>query len=141
VNSRLDEIQAAVLAAKLPQLDVATDQRRALAGRYLEGLQGTPLLLPQVPEWASPAWHLFVVRHPERDRLQARLAELGIGTLVHYPIPPHLQPAYAELGIAEGRLPVSERIHREVLSLPMWPGMSDAQVDRVVEAVREACGS
>jgi dTDP-4-amino-4,6-dideoxygalactose transaminase len=141
LNSRLDEIQAAVLTAKLPQLDEATEQRRVLAARYLEGLQGLPLVLPKVPQWAEPAWHLFVVRHAERDRLQARLAELGIGTLVHYPIAPHRQAAYAELGLGEGRLPVSEQLHREVLSLPMWPGLSYAQADSVVEAVREACSA
>jgi dTDP-4-amino-4,6-dideoxygalactose transaminase len=141
LNSRLDEIQAAVLAAKLPQLEAAIEQRRRLAARYLERLEGLPLVLPKVPEWAQPAWHLFVVRHPERDRIQAHLAELGIGTLVHYPIPPHLQPAYSELGITLGSLPVAERIHREALSLPLWPGMSEPQVDQVVEAMRQACGT
>lgn len=139
LNSRLDEIQAAVLAAKLPQLDEATAQRRALAARYLEGLKGLPLALPEVPQWAEPAWHLFVVRHPDRDRLQARLVELGVGTLVHYPVAPHQQPAYAELGLSMGSLPVSEKLHREVLSLPLWPGMGAVQVDRVIEAVHEAC--
>ena len=139
LNSRLDEIQAAVLAAKLPQLDDATRQRRVLATRYLEGLRGLPLVLPQVPEWADPAWHLFVVRHAERNRLQARLAELGIGTLVHYPIAPHRQPAYAEMGLGEHSLPVSEKLHREVLSLPLWPGMCAAQADRVIEALHEGC--
>ena len=141
VNSRLDEIQAAVLAAKLPQLDVATTQRRVLAARYLQGLQGLPLVLPQVPDWAEPAWHLFVVRHHERDRFQARLTELGIGTLVHYPVAPHHQPAYAEMGLGEGSLPVSEKLHREVLSLPLWPGMCAAMADRVIEAVHKACSA
>jgi dTDP-4-amino-4,6-dideoxygalactose transaminase len=141
LNSRLDEIQAAVLAAKLPQLDDATRQRRVLATRYIEGLQGLPLVLPQVPNWAEPAWHLFVVRHEERDRLQARLAELGIGTLVHYPVAPHHQPAYAEMGLGEESLPVSGKLHREVLSLPLWPGMCAAQADSVIEAVHEACSA
>ena len=141
LNSRLDEIQAAVLAAKLPLLDDATAERRVLAARYLQGLQGLPLVLPHVPDWAEPAWHLFVVRHEERDRLQARLAELGIGTLVHYPVAPHHQPAYAEMGLGEESLPVSEKLHREVLSLPLWPGMCAAQADRVIEAVHEACSA
>lgn len=135
-NSRLDEIQAAVLAAKLPALDAATDERRAIAARLLAGLRGCDLQLPHVPDWADPAWHLFVVRHRDRDGLQKRLAEQGIGTLIHYPVPPHLQPAYAELGLGPGAFPVAEGIHREVLSLPVWPGMSEAQIERVIAAVR-----
>ena len=135
-NSRLDEIQAAVLAVKLRYLDTAYAQRRKIAARYLEGLAGLPILLPQVPDWADPAWHLFVIRHSDRDGLQKRLTELGIDTLIHYPIPPHLQPAYAELGYAPGDFPIAEAIHREVLSLPMWPGMSEAQIERVIAAVR-----
>jgi len=137
-NSRLDEIQAAILAAKLQHLHADTERRRAIAARYLDRLQGLPLTLPAVPPHAEPAWHLFVVRHADRDRFQQRLAERGIGTLIHYPIPPHLQPAYAHLGWKRGRLPVSEAIHAEVLSLPMWPAMSDAVVDRVIDEVR-AC--
>ena len=135
-NSRLDEIQAAVLAAKLPALEEATNERRAIARRFLEGMAGLSLQLPQVPDWADPAWHLFVVRHEDRDGLQQRLAAEGVGTLIHYPVPPHLQPAYAELGYAAGDLPIAEAIHREVLSLPLWPGMSEAQVERVIEVVR-----
>lgn len=138
LNSRLDEIQAAVLAAKLPELDRLTDQRRAIAARLLDGLAGAPLVLPFVPEGADPAWHLFVIRHQARDRLQAALAEQGIGTLIHYPVPPHLQPAYQELGYAAGDFPIAEAIHREVLSLPLWPGMSEAQVDALIAAVRAA---
>ena len=138
VNSRLDEIQAAVLAAKLPQLDALTDQRRRIAARLLDGLAGAPLVLPFVPEGADPAWHLFVIRHEARDRLQAALAEQGIGTLIHYPVPPHRQPAYVELGFGEGDFPIAEAIHREVLSLPLWPGMTEAQVDAVIAAVRAA---
>jgi dTDP-4-amino-4,6-dideoxygalactose transaminase len=138
VNSRLDEIQAAVLDAKLPDLDRVTNERRVIAMKYLQALQGLPLVLPHVPEWAAPAWHLFVVRHPDRDRLQARLAERGIGTLVHYPVPPHRQPAYAEFGWTKGSFRIAEKIHSEVLSLPLWPGMSCEQVNRVIEVVREA---
>jgi len=138
LNSRLDEMQAAVLAAKLPDLERLTDDRRRIAARLLDGLADAPVVLPFVPDGAEPAWHLFVIRHPARDRLQAALAERGVGTLIHYPVPPHLQPAYAELGFGPGAFPVSEQIHREVLSLPLWPGMSDAQVDRVIEAVADA---
>ena len=132
-------MQAALLAVKLRGLDGATDQRRAIAARYIEGLDGLPLVLPHVPAWANPAWHLFVVRHAQRERLQARLEERGIGTLIHYPVPTHLQPAYAELGWSEGSLPIAEKAHREVLSLPIWPGMSDVQAEQVIAAVREAC--
>jgi dTDP-4-amino-4,6-dideoxygalactose transaminase len=137
VNSRLDEIQAAILGAKLLDLDRATNERRAIASRYLQGLQGLPLVLPHVPSWAEPAWHLFVVRHVDRDWLQAQLAMRGIGTLVHYPIPPHRQPAYAELNLDEGCLEVAEALSREVISLPLWPGMTDMTVSLVIDALRE----
>lgn len=138
LNSRLDEIQAAVLAAKLPQLEAATAERRRIAARLLDGLVGADLQLPAVPDWAEPAWHLFVVRHVDRDGLARRLGERGIGTLIHYPVPPHLQPAYAELGYGPGDFPLAEGIHREVLSLPLWPGMSEAQIDHLIRAVH-AC--
>lgn len=135
-NSRLDELQAAVLAAKLSGLASAIDRRRSIAARYTRGMQGLPLVLPRVPEFADPAWHLFVIRHAERDSIQSKLASMGIGTLIHYPVPPHLQPAYKEMNWRPGQFPVAERIHAEVLSLPMWPAMDDASVDRVIEAVR-----
>jgi dTDP-4-amino-4,6-dideoxygalactose transaminase len=131
-NSRLDELQAAFLRAKLKGLDVGNVRRREIAARYLDGLAGAGLELPFVPEWAEPVWHLFVVRSPARQALQAALGERGIGTLVHYPIPPHRQPAYAELAMSEGSFPIAEAIHREVLSLPMWPQMRDEQVERVI---------
>ncbi|MFN3303979.1 MAG: DegT/DnrJ/EryC1/StrS family aminotransferase [Roseateles sp.] len=137
-NSRLDEIQAAVLAAKLPLLQAQTEERRRLAAMLLDGLSGVPLQLPAVPEGLQSAWHLFVVQHDDRDRLQAELAKQGIGTLIHYPVPPHRQPAYAELGYCDGDFPISEAMHRRVLSLPLWPGMTDAQVARVIRAVRAA---
>lgn len=132
----MDEIQAAVLAAKLPLLQAQTEERRRLAAMLLDGLSGTPLQLPVVPEGLDSAWHLFVVQHDDRDRLQAELAKQGIGTLIHYPVPPHRQPAYAELGYGDGDFPISEAMHQRVLSLPLWPGMSDTQVERVVRAVR-----
>jgi dTDP-4-amino-4,6-dideoxygalactose transaminase len=137
-NSRLDEIQAAVLAAKLPLLQAQTEERRRLAAMLLDGLSGVPLQLPVVPQGLESAWHLFVVQHEDRDRLQAELAQQGVGTLIHYPVPPHRQPAYAELGYGKGDFPISEAIHKRVLSLPLWPGMTDAQVERVVRAVRAA---
>ncbi|WP_374612174.1 DegT/DnrJ/EryC1/StrS family aminotransferase [Sphingorhabdus sp.] len=135
-NSRLDELQAALLSVKLQKLDESNSHRRAVAERYLSKLQGLPLILPHVPEWASPVWHLFVVRHADRDTLAMRLRDHGIETLIHYPIAPHMQPAYKELGFQPGSLPISEQIHREVLSLPISPTMDDDQVDKVIEAVR-----
>jgi dTDP-4-amino-4,6-dideoxygalactose transaminase len=137
-NSRLDELQAALLRAKLPLLDAENERRRAIAARYLEGLRSLPLGLPQVADGVTSVWHVFVIRHRGRDGLVKGLAERGIGTLVHYPVPPHRQPAYAGLAIAAGALPISERLHAEVLSLPMGPTMSDGDVERVIAAVR-AC--
>jgi dTDP-4-amino-4,6-dideoxygalactose transaminase len=137
-NARLDELQAAFLRAKLQALDVANDRRAAVAHRYLDELRDLDLVLPAVPNWAAPVWHLFVIRHSDRDGLAHRLAAKGVATMIHYPVPPHRQPAYASLNLCEGAFPISEAIHREVLSLPMGPTMSDEEVERVIKAVR-AC--
>jgi dTDP-4-amino-4,6-dideoxygalactose transaminase len=136
-NSRLDEVQAAVLSVKLGYLDKWNARRVKIAARYLGGLENTSLDLPYVDQSSQPAWHLFVVRTPERDALRAHLHANGIHTMIHYPIPPHLQDAYASLQIREGSLPISESIHREVLSLPMGPHMTDDQVERVIETIRQ----
>jgi len=136
-NSRLDEVQSAILDVKLKSLDADNAQRRAIAAVYdreLAGLAG--LTLPVVPSWAEPVWHLYVVRHAQRDALAKALAEQGIGTIVHYPVPPHLQPAYAHMGYKQGDFPIAEAIHREVLSLPMGPTMTEAQAVEVAAAVR-----
>ena len=135
-NSRLDELQAALLRVKLEKLDDGNAHRRKIAERYLREMEGLSLVLPNVPDWATPVWHLFVVRHNDRDGLAARLKEYGVATLIHYPIAPHMQPAYSDLGIRAGSLPISEQIHREVLSLPIGPTMTDDQVDKVIAAVR-----
>jgi dTDP-4-amino-4,6-dideoxygalactose transaminase len=132
INSRLDELQAALLRVKLVRLDEWNDRRRRIAQRYLSGLRGTGLRLPDSPEWVEPVWHLFVVRHAGRDDLTRLLGEAGIGTLIHYPIPPHLQEAYRRSGLRAGALPICERMAREVLSLPMGPHLSMGDVDRVV---------
>lgn len=132
VNSRLDPIQAAVLRAKLPHLDAWTDRRRAIAAAYAEGLRDSGLILPHVPDWADPVWHLYVVRSPDRDGLQKRLAEAGVGTLIHYPIPPHMQAAYANLGLAPDALPLARQLAGEVLSLPIGPQLSLAAVKKLV---------
>jgi dTDP-4-amino-4,6-dideoxygalactose transaminase len=138
VNSRLDPIQAAVLRAKLPYLDAWTDRRRAIAAAYSEGLLVSGLVLPHVPKWAEPAWHLYVVRSPDRDGLQQRLAEAGVGTLIHYPLPPHMQAAYANLGISSVTLRLARDMAAEVLSLPIGPQLPLADAARVIESVRSA---
>lgn len=139
-NCRLDELQAALLREKLPSLDEENASRARTAGRYLEALSNAPgLTLPCVEEGMTPVWHQFVVRHPRRDALREYLSAAKVETMIHYPIPPHLQPAYRDLGFAEGRFPISERIHREVLSLPMWPGMDAATEAEVIDAVASAC--
>lgn len=140
VNSRLDEIQAAVLRVKLACLDSWNARRRALAERYGAllsgvGIDGDPLGLPALTPALDSVHHLYVVRSRERDELRSRLAELGVETLVHYPVPPHLQPACAGLGVKAGALPITEQLHREVLSLPMGPHLTDEQQLRVVDAV------
>jgi dTDP-4-amino-4,6-dideoxygalactose transaminase len=137
-NSRLDELQAALLREKLGVLDRWNARRNTVARRYLEGLAGLPLTLPHVPADCEPVWHVFVVRARARDAFVERLSAIGIGTLIHYPIPPHLQPAYAELGLGPGSFPISEAVHREVVSLPLWPQMSEEQVDFVIGGVRSA---
>ena len=137
VNSRLDEIQAAVLRVKLPKLDAWNERRATVARAYLDGLGSADVQLPAVASNASPSWHLFVIRSRERDELQRRLAAAGVGTQVHYPVPPHLQGAYDDLGMPEGTFPITETIHREVLSLPMGPHLMPEQVAYVVETVRQ----
>ncbi|RJX34523.1 MAG: DegT/DnrJ/EryC1/StrS family aminotransferase [Desulfurivibrio sp.] len=134
-NSRLDELQAALLRVKLGRLDQWNDRRRKIAVLYQQGLRLTSLVLPTVPAWAEPAWHLYVVRSARRDRLQRRLAEEGINTMIHYPIPAHLQKAYGHMPIPEGSLPLTEKIHDEVLSLPMGPHLSPADQQRIIAAV------
>lgn len=136
LNSRLDSVQAAALQVKLRHLDDWNERRRAVAARYLERLDGIEgLTLPAASDLAEPVWHLFVVRHPRRDALQERLAEAGVDTIIHYPIPPHLTGAYAA-EFEGAALPVAERLADEVLSLPMGPHLPLDDADRVVEAVR-----
>jgi dTDP-4-amino-4,6-dideoxygalactose transaminase len=135
INSRLDEMQAALLHVKLGHLPQWNERRRAIARRYNELLADTGLGLPDVLD-ERHVCHLYVVRTPQRDRLQAGLRERGIGTAVHYPLPAHLQPVYAGLA-APGSLPVTERLANEVLSLPIYSELTDAEVDTVAAAVRE----
>jgi dTDP-4-amino-4,6-dideoxygalactose transaminase len=136
-NSRLDSLQAAVLRTKLAFLDEWNSRRRAVAAFYAEALEDTDLVLPWTAQWAENVHHVYVVRSDRRDALQDHLKMRGVGTVIHYPIPPHLQTAYSELGLGEGSLPITEKIHREVLSLPMGPHLRMEQAEAVVEAVRE----
>lgn len=134
-NSRLDELQAAFLSVKLPLMDKVNENRRATAKRYLEGITNPAIILPYVPEYAVPVWHLFAVRCDRRDELAEYLAQKGIGTNKHYPIPMHLQECYADLGIAAGSLPIAEEISRTELSLPMYYGMTDEQIQYVIDCI------
>jgi dTDP-4-amino-4,6-dideoxygalactose transaminase len=139
INSRLDELQAALLRAKLRHLPAWNERRRRIARRYGALLAGLGLGLPELLEDGAHVYHLYVVRAPERDRLQAALRERGVGTAVHYPLPAHLQPVYQGLGLAApGSLPVTERLAGEVLSLPIYPELTDAEVEVVAAAVRDA---
>jgi len=133
VNSRLDEMQAAILREKLPHLDGENRRRRQLARFYLDTIRHPAIRLPPADAVESDAWHLFVIRHPARDRLAAHLVSRGVGSAVHYPIPPHHQAAYPEY--RRLKLPITERIHREVLSLPLHPQLTDEEAERVAEAV------
>jgi dTDP-4-amino-4,6-dideoxygalactose transaminase len=137
-NSRLDELQAAFLREKLKKLDVWNDYRKIIAAEYLSRLVGCNLVLPHVPECVDPVWHLFVVRNANRNQLQQKLSESGISTMIHYPIPPHLQPAYAKLNYKQGDFPIAEVIHQEVLSLPIGPHLDVQQLPAILSAIKDA---
>jgi len=137
INSRLDELQAAFLRVKLCRLDDWNERRKTLALHYLEGLKNVPdLILPHVPDWADPVWHLFVIQHPRRDALQKYLADSGIGTLIHYPIPPHRSGAYAAQFSRSPDLPLAEKLADTVLSLPIGPHTLPGHVEEVCRAIR-----
>lgn len=139
-NSRLDPLQAAFLRVKLPYLDEWNMRRQQIVRLYLGALSSQRgLKLPIVPDWAESAWHLFVIRYPQRDQLQHYLGEQGIGTLIHYPVPPHLQEAYREIKMSQSSFPITETIHREVLSLPIGPHLPLVEAQKVVNAIQEFC--
>ncbi len=138
VNSRLDPIQAAVLRVKLQHLDDWTNRRRVIAEGYTKGLRDSGLILPQVPDWADPAWHLYVVRSTVRENLQKHLTEAGVGTLIHYPVPPHMQAAYSDMSLAPDALPLARKLADEVLSLPIGPQMDTGKVTQICDAVFSA---
>ncbi|MGL5018380.1 MAG: DegT/DnrJ/EryC1/StrS family aminotransferase [Luteolibacter sp.] len=134
-NNRLEEIHAAVLREKIKVLAAWNDRREVLAQRYQSAFSGTGLTLPVVRQGTRHAWHLYTIRHPARDHIRAHLEQAGIGTLIHYPIPPHRQKAYADLGLASVSFPIAEKIHAEVLSLPLGPHLSVESQDQVIAAV------
>jgi len=138
-NSRLDELQAAFLRVKLRKLDQWNQRRRTIAARYLAELgHYKGLTLPYAPAWAEPVWHLFVVRHPRRDAFQQKLAAAGIGTLIHYPVPPHLSGAYADPNWKRGAFPLAEQMADTVLSLPIGPHLMPEQADAVIQETARA---
>lgn len=137
-NMRLDECQAAFLSVKLPHLKKWTTQRQAIAQQYLQILNGVgDLILPFTHKSATHVYHLFVVRTKQRDALQKHMADCGIGSLIHYPIPPHLQEAYHRLGYKKGDFPIAEEIAETCLSLPMWPGMTVEMVHYIANCIKD----
>lgn len=138
LNSRLSELQAAFLRAKLKHLPEWNRRRTTLAYRYQRQLAGVgDLVLPHIPEWAEPVWHLYVIRSERRDALQKFLTASGIGTQIHYPVPPHLSPAYAPFGWKRGSFPLAEQLADAVLSLPIGPHHTAGQIDEVCAAIRD----
>jgi dTDP-4-amino-4,6-dideoxygalactose transaminase len=135
-NSRLDELQAAILRVKLRHLDAANARRHEIAVRYADALSRIGVPVPEVCKGVRHAWNQFVIRHRNREQLRERLKAAGVGTHVHYPVPVHLQPAYRGWIQQAGSLRETEIAAREVVSLPMFPELTDEQVERVIEAVR-----
>lgn len=136
-NYRMEGFQGAVLGVKLPHLAKWTQERQRVAKRYTELLKGTPLQLPHEADFAESVWHLYVIRHPRRDELKKHLEDNGVGCAIHYPIPLHLQKAYAHLGHKKGDFPVTEKAAQQCLSLPIYPGLTDAQIARVVDVIKK----
>lgn len=136
-NSRLDELQAALLRVKLGHLEELNEERRRIAEKYLNEIRTEKLTLPEVRPGADSTWHQFVIHTLYRDQMQEYLREKGIGTLIHYPIPPHLSQAYAYLGKRRGAYPIAERYAEEVLSLPMYNGITEEEQNYVIDAINQ----
>jgi dTDP-4-amino-4,6-dideoxygalactose transaminase len=135
-NMRLDECQAGFLSVKLKYLQEWTSQRQEIAGWYNEALKNIgDLILPSIAEHATHVYHIYMIRTKSREKLQNHLSENGIGSLIHYPIPPHLQKAYQSLGFKKGDFPIAEEIADTCLSLPLWPGMKQSEVDYIAENI------
>lgn len=135
MNSRLDEFQAAFLSTKLKHLDEWNEQRNKIAGKYLAGIKNPLIILPTVKDYASHVWHIFAIRVEDRDSFVKYLDNYGIQTIIHYPIPIHLQDSYQELGLNQGDLPICEKISSQVVSIPMYYGLTNEEVDYVIETI------
>ena len=139
-NSRLDEIQAALLRIKLKYLEEITQEKRRIAHKYLRELDNDTIILPMInSDCNSAVWHQFVIRSEKREKLIAYLDGKGIGTIIHYPIPPHLSEAYKYLNIGKGSLPITEKYADSVLSIPMYTGMTEEEQNYVIESINEFC--
>lgn len=138
-NSRLDELQAGLLRVRMSHMKEITEEKRNIAKRYAQGIQNPLLRLPQIRDGADSVWHQYVLCCKERDRLEKYLNEREIGTIIHYPIPPHLAEAYAYLGYKEGDFPIAERYAKEVLSLPIYNGITEEEQNYVIEALNQFC--
>ena len=136
-NSRLDEIQAGFLRVKLSHLNKLTEERKRIAKRYINEINNPLIELPKVREKSTHIWHLFVIKCKNRDKLQQYLSEHGIGTVIHYPIPPHMSEAYKYLGIEKGQLPTTEKYAETVLSIPMYNGMKDEEIEYVIDILNK----
>ena len=136
-NSRLDELQASFLSAKLPYLNKINKERRRIAQKYLEGIKNPEIILPYVPEYTVPVWHVFGIRCKRRNELEKYLNAAGIGTNKHYPIPIHLQECYKDYGFQKGDFPIAEEISATELSIPMYYGMTDEEIQYVIAKVNE----
>jgi dTDP-4-amino-4,6-dideoxygalactose transaminase len=142
VNSRIDELQAAFLRVKLAHLDLWNSRRKSIANDYWNRISAieNQMILPETPPWADSVWHLFVIRHPERDKLQQYLSDNSIQTIIHYPIPPRLSQTYKD-SKSEGNFPISEQLAREVLSLPISPHHSATQIDHIISKLNSFSGN
>ena len=136
-NSRLDELQAGLLRVRLNHVEAIEEERIRIAERYSAEIQNPKIIMPKVREKCTAVWHQFVIRCAERDRLIEYLNEKGIGTIIHYPIPPHLSEAYGYLGYQEGAFPITEEYAKTVLSIPMYNGMTEAEQTQVIKALNE----
>ncbi|HEY5587588.1 MAG TPA: DegT/DnrJ/EryC1/StrS family aminotransferase [Candidatus Paceibacterota bacterium] len=134
-NSRLDEVQASFLRIKLRYLDKWNKNRKDIAQKYINGIRNKRIILPEIADYTEPNWYVFVIRTDKRNELQKYLQNQGIGTVIHYPISMHLQKCYGDLGYKKGDFPIAEKIATEVLSLPMWYGMKDEEIDYVIEKI------
>ena len=136
-NSRLDELQAGLLRVRLKYLDELAEEKRQICERYLNELHNDKIVLPKIREGATHIWHQFVIKSDERDELMQFLEEKGVGTIIHYPIPPHLSEAYQYLGVKEGSLPITERYAKSVLSIPLYNGMTEDEQEYVIKCINE----